>query len=79
MGYISAAGVGWRAAGVEASSGSWQLVFRFRVSESSFVGWFFCSLLQVAWPLLGPSSPQSSDLVDRDDRTTSGSPAAMNE
>ena len=42
--------------------------------ESSSTGF-----LQAAWPLLGPLGPRSSNLVDRADRTTSGSPAAMGE
>ena len=37
----------------------------------------FSSLLQAAWPLFGPLSSRSLDPVDRADRTTSGSPAAI--
>ena len=61
-GYISAAGVG-----------SWQLKFRFRMSERESSGFL------LVWPHLGPLGFRSSDLVDRADRTTSGYPAAMGE
>ena len=67
--------------------GSWQLEFRFRVSERErererereFFDWFSARCCRPPGLFWGLLAPRSSDIVDRADRTTSGSPAGMGE
>ena len=82
LGYISAASVGWRAVEarveseleLEYSNSAW---VRERERVLSLAGLLLVAAGRLA--SFGAFGPRSSDLVNRTDRTTSGSPAAMGE